>query len=65
LSEETNTGRCHVCEEDVPTHDLLGHLRVMHPDVYGDGPELWPDGQVVILDDSLTPEDFQAEGGVS
>lgn len=55
---EPPTGHCNVCNEDVPTHDLLGHLRVMHPTEYGDGPECWPDGSLVVLDSTLTPEDF-------
>jgi hypothetical protein len=34
------------------------HLRVMHPDVYGDGPERWPDGGIVVHDATIEPEDF-------
>jgi hypothetical protein len=56
-SADENTGHCHVCEEPVTTHDLLGHLRVMHPDEYGDGPITWPDGGVLIEED-LSIEDF-------
>lgn len=28
--------RCHLCDDDIPTDDLLGHIRVMHPDVWAD-----------------------------
>lgn len=55
----TGTGRCHLCDEPVPTFDLLGHVRVMHPDQY-EPPAVWPDGGPVIEDATLTPEDFNA-----
>lgn len=41
-------GHCHLCHDDIPSLDLLGHLRVLHPEVYGDGPAVWPDGGPVI-----------------
>lgn len=49
---------CGLCPEEVPDEDVLDHLRVMHPDQYGDGPDQWPNGDVVIVDTTLTPEDF-------
>lgn len=52
-----NTGHCNVCGEDVPSVELLDHLRVMHPDHYGNGPERWPDGGIVIHDDDPQPDD--------
>lgn len=52
------TGWCALCEEPVPTYELLDHLRVLHPAAYGAGPALWPDGGVVVLDTTLTPADF-------
>jgi hypothetical protein len=51
------TGTCLVCGEDVPTHDLVGHLRVMHPDQY-EPVQTWADGSPVVTDDTLTPDDF-------
>lgn len=45
-------------DQHVPDHDMLDHLRVIHPDLYGDGPETWPDGTVVIHDTTLEPRDF-------
>lgn len=53
-----NTGHCHVCEQPVPSVELLDHIRVLHPEQYGDGPQRWPDGGLVIVDDSLTPDEF-------
>lgn len=37
---------------------IVDHLRVMHPEEYGDGPERWSDGGVVIHDETLEPGDF-------
>jgi hypothetical protein len=34
---------------------ILNHVRLIHPDAYGDGPERWPDGGLVIYDDT-TPD---------
>jgi hypothetical protein len=56
------TAHCHLCHEDFPPGttliELTDHLRVIHPDHFGDGPATWPDGEMVIFDDTLTPEDF-------
>lgn len=51
---------CRLCLDNTPRSpiEILDHLRVVHPDVYGDGPERWPDGQLVIHDETLTPDDF-------
>lgn len=48
----TTTGfTCQLCGDHATGLDgILNHLRLMHPDAYGDGPELWPDGQIVIHD---------------
>jgi hypothetical protein len=37
---------------------MWDHLRVMHPDAWGDGPARWPDGEPVIVDKTLDPADF-------
>lgn len=52
---------CHLCPDDVARSlpQMLDHLRVVHPEEYGDGPERWPDGGVVIEDNTLEPSDFQ------
>lgn len=54
--------KCFICNEEWP--DAEGglesagdHIRVNHPDQY-EPPERWPDGQIVVHDDTLTPEDF-------
>lgn len=50
---------CELCGEntaDAPT--MLDHLRLNHPDDYGDGPDYWPDGRPVVIDQTLTPEQF-------
>ena len=58
--QDGGTGRCELCEEPVPGGlvKLIDHLRVLHPEEYGDGPERWPDGGIVVLDESLTPDEF-------
>ncbi|MFF0823040.1 hypothetical protein ACFYUR_21985 [Micromonospora haikouensis] len=52
---------CHLCPPDdntVDDRDILDHLRVIHPDQYGEGPQRWPDGQPVIVDTTLDPADW-------
>lgn len=56
-------GRCELCGEAVASEDLLEHLRVLHPVEYGDGPQRWPDGAVVVEDETdYTVEDIAAAG---
>jgi hypothetical protein len=51
------TWTCNLCGEQ---HDnILEHLRLVHPDVYGDGPVRWPDGEIVVIDETLTLEDLR------
>lgn len=55
---------CHICppeDQDISDAEMFDHLRVFHPDVWGDGPECWPDGQVVVHDMTLEPTDFTEE----
>ena len=56
-------GACFVCpgRPDIPDAEVLDHLRVIHPDVWGDGPTRWPDGRIVVYDTTLTPGDFGGE----
>jgi hypothetical protein len=49
---------CHLCHETNPP-DLLDHIRIQHPDAWGDGPQRWPDGETVIVDTTLEPGDFR------
>lgn len=60
-------GRCLLCNEPVPDEQLadLSHLRLIHPDRFEE-PILWPDGEPLIVDCTLEPEDFdddQDDGG--
>lgn len=55
-------GKCFACPEgdqNVADEALVDHLRNVHPDLYGDGPECWSDGAVVVHDMTLEPRDFQ------
>lgn len=55
--------KCLLCHDEWPDAEggiesFLDHLRVMHPDADHGEPERWPDGALVIHNDTLTPEDF-------
>jgi hypothetical protein len=61
---------CALCEEwiehDAPTDSVYegieagsDHFRVLHPDVY-EQIGRWPDGAPVVVDNSLTADDFAA-----
>lgn len=55
-------GKCLHCPPGanyVEDERLLDHLRLMHPTEYGDGPERWPDGEPVVEDTTLEPENFE------
>jgi hypothetical protein len=51
---------CLLCQphELVGAGDILEHLRLLHPDAYGDGFMRWPDGRLVVVDLTLEPADF-------
>jgi len=50
---------CLLCQPpEVIGSGILEHLLLIHPDVYGDGPDRWPDGGLVIVDQSLEPGHF-------
>lgn len=54
-------GTCHLCPSDnnrIPDGQGMEHLRLMHPTEYGDGPDRWPDGEMVSVDRTLEPDDF-------
>lgn len=50
------TGICATCGERIPAEALLAHLR----DEHGIDAEVatWPDGDPVVVDQTLEPEDF-------
>ena len=56
----TGMGFCNLCETDVPTLELISHISMYHPDFY-EPMETWPDGEIVVIDTSLEPEDFMDE----
>jgi hypothetical protein len=49
--------QCNLCPEQPDDADVLEHLRVMHPEEYGDGPARWPDGGLVIMDQTDPTDD--------
>lgn len=48
---------CELCQEWVPLREVLQHLHRFHPEHY-EGMDTWPDGEPVIIDMTLKPEDF-------
>lgn len=57
--EPSRRATCHLCEPpEAALPNLLEHLRLFHPDVYGDGLAAWPDGGLVVVDATLDPADF-------
>jgi hypothetical protein len=59
-------GKCLICDppEHVDDERLADHLRVLHPDDWGDGPLEWPDGGIVVVDTTLEPSTFDGVGDV-
>lgn len=57
---DLSTGWCELCQEAVPTADLISHICVYHPDNY-EPVETWPDGRPVVLED-LSPSEFLERG---
>mgnify|MGYP001593386746 CR=1 FL=1 len=64
---------CNICNEKVeheaPQDSVyegiaaaVAHFRILHPEVHG-GLSLWADGSPVVVDESLTPDDFRADSG--
>lgn len=52
------------CPDEIEFQNLeevTDHLRLLHPEHYGDGPERWPDGQIVVYDTTLDSQDFTGE----
>lgn len=59
---DAGTATCFVCQPpaEMDGARILDHVRLLHPDAWGDGPERWPDGQFVMTpeEDVLTPENI-------
>ena len=54
--------KCLLCSDEWPDveggiESFFDHLRVNHPDQY-EPPERWPDGALVLHDETLEPSDF-------
>lgn len=51
-------GFCNLCTpaRRMPAAEILEHLREAHD--FHEEPATWPDGELVIVDQTLTPEDF-------
>lgn len=54
-------GWCQLCEPPrrVSVEALLEHFRIVH-DLDAE-PERWPDGELVVIDSTLEPDDFDGE----
>jgi hypothetical protein len=50
---------CDLCRDRFGDDEILDHLAVIHPDLYGEVLP-WPDGEPVIIDQTLRPADFFA-----
>lgn len=58
--------QCNLCKITVPytgnmmvdMEATLEHVRLFHPEEYGDGPNRWPDGSLVYIED-FVPEEFR------
>ena len=48
--------RCELCGTSVALPVLLDHLRVEHG--FYEEMERWPDGELVIIDETLQPHEF-------
>jgi hypothetical protein len=53
-----DTAFCNLCESPkrVPLDELFQHLREVHD--FHEEPATWPDGEWVIVDETLEPTDF-------
>lgn len=50
-------GTCALCGAKVTADELLEHLRDVHD--RDAEPATWPDGSIVIIDQTLQPDDFK------
>lgn len=44
--------RCHLCPggRDVPATDIADHVAGDHPEVFAEGGDRWPDGDILTYD---------------
>lgn len=61
MERDPDSGVCNVCGVEFPVGSglwaVLDHVRLLHPDLYGDGPQRWPDGSLVVHEE-LAPAEF-------
>lgn len=57
-NRDFSLARCYLCDppHNVATEALIDHFRVVHG--LDAVPERWPDGSLVVVDDTLEPGDF-------
>lgn len=61
VEDKIPMGRCALCGDEVAAADVLEHLRAEHD--LEVSLEQWPDGSVVIIDQTLEPADFLPPDG--
>jgi hypothetical protein len=60
--DREHKGFCSMCVEEFEPGTLLGmidHLRTIHPEVWGEGVECWPDGEPIIHFDDYDYETLE------
>jgi hypothetical protein len=48
---------CALCGGTFPVEAIFGHLRAVHD--FDEEPATWPDGEWVVIDQTLEPGDFE------
>ncbi len=56
MSDPTTFATCALCGERIEAGEILVHLAIEHD--LEEGVQEWPDGSPVVIDQTLTPEDF-------
>lgn len=51
---------CDLCGKRLTASDAVAHFRDRHPGTQWEL-ETWPDGEPVVIDSTLSPEEFEAE----
>ena len=55
--DEQLTGRCELCGDQFDFAELDAHFSTNHPAEWSEVAR-WPDGEVVVFNDDISPEDF-------
>jgi hypothetical protein len=65
VSDEQSHAICDLCGERLGLGEVIRHLKEQHPVEFEfanegkDGFDTWPDGEPVIIDETLEPDDFK------